>query len=83
MYTPTFVASSGITFNPASPTANWAAPNFDDSKWPRAYEYTDEDIGVTTLKAYTNFPELFEGARWIWSLNLVFDNLVLARKTVR
>jgi hypothetical protein len=63
--------------------ANWAAPNFDDSKWPRAYEYTDEDIGVTTLKAYTNFPELFEGARWIWSLNLVFDNLVLTRKTVR
>ena len=23
------------------------------------------------------------GARWIWSYNLVFDNLVLARKTVR
>jgi hypothetical protein len=26
---------------------------------------------------------LFEGARWIWSLNLVFDNLVIMRKTVR
>ena len=63
--------------------ADWAAPGFDDSKWPRAYEFTDEDIGVTTLKAYTNFPELFADARWIWSLNLVFDNLVLARKTVR
>ncbi len=34
----------------------------DDSKWPRAYEYTDEDIGVTNLPAYTRFPELFEGA---------------------
>ncbi len=62
---------------------DWAAPSFDDSKWPRAYEYTDEDIGVTSVKGYTNFPELFEGSRWIWSLNLVFDNLVLARKTVR
>jgi hypothetical protein len=63
--------------------ANWAAPSFDDSKWPRAYEFTDADVGVTNLPAYTKFPELFEGSRWIWSLNLVFDNLVLARKTVR
>jgi hypothetical protein len=58
-------------------------PGFDDSKWPRAYEYTDEDIGVTNLPAYTRFPELFEGARWIWTLNLVLDNLILARKTVK
>jgi hypothetical protein len=62
---------------------NWAAANFDDSKWPRAYEYTDEDVGVTTLTAYTRYPEAFEGARWIWTVNLVFDNLVIARKTVR
>jgi len=62
---------------------NWAAPNFDDSKWPRAFEYTDQDVGVTSLRAYTNFPDLFKGARWIWSFNLVFDNLVIARKTVR
>ncbi|MCC7187002.1 MAG: hypothetical protein IT185_12210 [Acidobacteria bacterium] len=62
---------------------NWAAANFDDSRWPRAYEYTDEDVGVTNLKAYTNFPDLFDGSRWIWSINLVFDNLVIARKTVR
>jgi hypothetical protein len=63
--------------------ANWTAPAFDDLKWPRAYEYTDEDIGVTNLPAYTRYPELFEGARWIWTVNLVFDNLVIARKTVR
>ena len=63
--------------------ANWAAPSFDDSKWPRAYEYTDVDIGVTNLPAYTRYPELFEGARWIWTVNLVFDNLVISRKTVR
>ena len=62
---------------------NWADPKFDDSKWPRAFEYTDQDVGVTSLRAYTNFPDLFKGARWIWSFNLVFDNLVIARKTVR
>ena len=63
--------------------SNWAQPNFDDSKWPRAYEFTDEDVGVTNLKAYTNFPELFDGSRWIWTLNLVLDNMILTRKTVK
>lgn len=63
--------------------ADWAAARFDDSRWPRAYEFTDEDVGVTALPAYTRYPKLFEGSRWIWSLNLVFDNVVIARKTVR
>lgn len=63
--------------------ANWQSARFNDTHWPRAYEYTDTDIGVTNLPAYTRYPELFEGARWIWSLNLVFDNVVIARKTVR
>ena len=35
------------------------------------------------LPGYTRYPELFTGARWIWSVNLVFDNVVIARKTVR
>ena len=47
-----------------------------------AVEYTDEEVGVTNLPAYTKFPNHFQGARWIWSANLVFDNLVLIRKTV-
>jgi hypothetical protein len=63
--------------------ANWASPRFDDSKWPRAHEYTDTDIGVNQIPGYTRFPDLFEGSRWIWTLNLVFDNVVVARKTVR
>jgi hypothetical protein len=63
--------------------ANWAAKNFDDSKWPRAYEFTDDEVGVDHVPGYTRYPELFEGSRWIWSFNLVYDNLVLARKTVR
>jgi hypothetical protein len=40
-------------------------------------------VGVDHLPAFTRYPEAFAGARWIWSYNLVFDNLVLARKTVR
>ncbi|MDC7787112.1 hypothetical protein J2S22_005667 [Rhodoplanes tepidamans] len=61
----------------------WQGKAFDDGKWPRAYEYTDTDVGVRALPAYTRYPELFEGSRWIWSSNLVFDNVVIARKTVR
>jgi hypothetical protein len=63
--------------------ADWQSPKFNDAAWPRAYEYTDTDIGVTAVPAYTRYPELFQGARWIWTLNLVFDNVVIARKTVR
>ncbi len=64
--------------------ANWASPAFDDRAWPQAYEYTDAQVGISpALVSYSRFPEAFTGARWIWSSNLVFDNLVLARKTVR
>ncbi len=62
---------------------NWQSARFNDSNWPRAWEFTDQEIGVTNLPAYTRYPELFEGARWIWSQNLVLDNVVIARKTVR
>jgi hypothetical protein len=63
--------------------ANWQSPRFNDAYWPRAWEFTDQEIGVTNLPAYTRYPELFDGARWIWSQNLVLDNVVVARKTVR
>jgi hypothetical protein len=63
--------------------ANWASSSFDDSKWPNAFEFTDEQVGVGAVPGYTTFPELYKGARWIWSSNLVYDNLVIARKTVR
>jgi hypothetical protein len=63
--------------------ANWQSPRFNDTNWPRAWEFTDQEIGVTNLPAYTRYPELFDGARWIWTQNLVLDNVVIARKTVR
>jgi len=63
--------------------ANWQSPRFNDRYWPRAWEFTDQEIGVNNLPAYTRYPELFSGARWIWSQNLVLDNVVIARKAVR
>ena len=62
---------------------NWMAAGFDDKAWPRAYEYTDEDVGVGTLTGYWRYPDAFLQGPWIWSVNLVFDNVVIMRKTVK
>ena len=61
----------------------WTAPGFDDSSWPRAFEYLDQEVGIRGVPGYFRYPEAFEGSRWIWTINLVFDNTVLLRKTVR
>jgi hypothetical protein len=61
----------------------WMNPNFDDSKWPRAFEYLDQEVGIVGVPGYWRYPEAFMGARWIWTINLVFDNTVLFRKTVQ
>jgi hypothetical protein len=61
----------------------WAEPGFDDSNWPQAFEYLDQDVGIVGMQGYWRFPEAFRGSRWIWTINLVFDNTVLLRKTVR
>ena len=79
----TRIRSAVTVRRPGFRANQWSAAAFDDRPWPRAYEHTDEDIGVTTLTAYTRYPDAFEGARWIWTVNLVHDNVVLARKTVR
>jgi hypothetical protein len=62
---------------------DWMSPRYNDQYWPRAWEFTDKEIGVLNYPAYTRYPELFAGARWIWSQNLVLDNLVIVRKIVR
>ena len=61
----------------------WMQPQFEDARWPRAFEYLDQEVGIMGLPAYYRFPEAFRGSRWIWTINLVFDNTVLLRKTVR
>ena len=66
--------------------ADWMAPGFDDAAWPDAVTYTNDVVGVDNKKAYTNFTSVFDDpdadAEFIWSSNLVLDNLVLMRKTI-
>ncbi|UWQ20134.1 hypothetical protein [Jannaschia sp. W003] len=64
----------------------WTEPGFDDGDWPRASVYSDDTVGVDGKPAFTDFPDLFDrdgaDARFIWSSNLVLDNLVLLRRTL-
>jgi hypothetical protein len=53
------------------------------SNWPQAFEYLDQEVGIVGMPGYWRFPEAFRGSRWVWTINLVFDNTVLLRKTVR
>ena len=64
---------------------DWIEKDFDDSSWPSATVYTNDTIGVKNKPAYMNFTELFIGknARFIWSSNVVLDNHVIVRKTVK
>lgn len=66
--------------------AQWFAPAYDDSAWPAAAVFTNEMIGVGNKPSYTNFTATFDDpvadARFIWSANVVLDNLVLVRYTV-
>lgn len=65
---------------------NWMQPDFDDSIWPAATAYSNETVGVDNKPGYTNFTDIFDtpgaDARFIWSSNLVLDNLVLLRTTI-
>jgi len=57
--------------------SNWYAKDFDYSSWPAATLYTSAQVGPKT--AYTNFTNQFGAAQFIWSSNLVLDNVVLLR----
>ena len=63
--------------------ANWMQPGFDDRAWPQAVEFSNDVVGVNGKPAYTNFTDIFDregaDAQFIWSSNLVLDNLVLLR----
>ena len=67
--------------------ADWATPEFDDSSWPYASLYTNEDIGGSLrFPGDSDFTGLYDrsenDAQFIWSSNLLLDNLVLARRTI-
>ncbi|AKH20992.1 hypothetical protein [Sedimenticola thiotaurini] len=63
--------------------ANWQTSG-DYSDWPKATGFTEDHIGVNNKNAYMNFREKFTGAgaSFIWSSNVVLDNLVLLRHRV-
>lgn len=58
---------------------DWHAVNFDDSKWPNAKEFTEEEIGPKS----PFFEHDFEGAKFIWSGDVKLDNVVLFRTVVK
>lgn len=66
--------------------SDWMMPGFDDSVWPAAVTFTNDTVGVNNKPAFTNFVDVFDtpgaDAEFIWSSNLVLDNLVLLRATV-
>jgi len=71
---------------------HWRTPTncmraeFDDSIWPNATTFTNKTIGVDDKPAYTNFTDIFDDkthdASFIWSTNVVLNNVVLVRYTV-
>ncbi|MCG9793457.1 hypothetical protein [Flavobacterium algicola] len=67
--------------------SNWQNEAFDDSDWPNATEFTNETIGVDNKPSYTNFTDIFdnanEDAKFIWSTNVILDNEVIVRHTVK
>ncbi len=66
---------------------DWKKADFDDSAWSYATEYTNEEISVFNKPAFSNFTDIFDDvkgdASFIWSSNVVLDNIVLLRKTVK
>ena len=62
----------------AIPT-NWFASDYDFSSWPTAKVFSEATVGPKV--AYSNFAAQFSGAQFIWSSNLILDNLVLLRFT--
>lgn len=63
--------------------STWNSKTFDDSGWPAATLYSTATVGVDNKPAYTNFASTLSTASFIWSSNLVLDNVVLVRKTVQ
>jgi hypothetical protein len=67
--------------------ADWYSKTFDDSAWPTASTYSNATVGVDNKPEYTNFSSIFDNATsnadFIWSTNLLLDNLVIVRYTVQ
>lgn len=61
---------------------NWNSEEFDDSHWPLAITYTEDEAGVGRRPSYMNFTDLFRNGDIIWTSNMTLDNEVIARKVI-
>lgn len=57
---------------------NWYAVEFDDRDWPRAKEYSEEQVAPKQ----PFYEHDFQGAKFIWSDDVELDNTVLFRHRV-
>jgi hypothetical protein len=62
--------------------ADWFSKTYNDSGWPSASTYSTQSVGVDNKPAFTNFSATWLDASFIWSSNLILDNVVLVRKNV-
>jgi hypothetical protein len=58
---------------------NWFAEDFDDSSWSHAKEYSEETVGPKE----PFFEHDFKGAKFIWSGDVLLDNIVIFRNTIK
>ncbi len=58
---------------------DWYAIDFDDSGWPNAKEFSEEEVGPKE----PFFEHDFKGAKFIWSDDVKLDNIVLFRTVVK
>lgn len=57
---------------------DWFAPDFDDSNWGNATEFSESEVGPK--KTFYDFD--FQDAKFIWSKDLALDNTVIFRTRI-
>ncbi len=55
----------------------WYATSFNDASWPSDSVFSKATVSPKVV--YINFSTQFNGAQFIWSFNLILDNLVWLR----
>lgn len=65
---------------------DWFKTTYDDTIWVPATTFSNSAVGVDGKSSYTKFADVFDNtskdASFIWSSNLLLDNLVLLRKKI-
>ncbi|WP_198175282.1 hypothetical protein [Spirosoma telluris] len=78
-------ASDSYGIHWALPT-DWFKTTYDDANWGAATTFSNSTVGVDGKPSYTQFSDVFDNttkdASFIWSANLLLDNLVLLRKKI-